>query len=445
MAAVSIESGLADKRVVSESVKSNARVQTDILVLDIVIPFLLGFLGCAKIRLIGSLAANEVLLLLLAPYYATRAMRIARIREYRLLLAIGTLYLLSLMVSDFVRSTATEDYLRGWTRVLITLISLIWLPAITSYGRYATGLLVFGYGMSPLGSLALYGVTTEFYKFYLGMPISVACFLIYGNAPKVIRPVAMLLPLAAGTVALWQNSRSLAAITLLSLAISVVPMTRSLSETAPFLSLRQLKRWFARLSLLAIGGLSVYIFYGFAAPRGWLGERAQLKHEAQIQERESGNLGMLAGREELFYTWPKIAASPVLGHGSWAKDYDYVQQRSKELGVPLHQPERDIEAGVIPAHSHIFGAWLEAGFLGAAFWLAALWLSSVVLLGGLAKLEGPVAPTMIFFIVMFIWDLFFSPYGAERRIWNGFLLGWLCWVKLRYRLRASGSFQNATH
>jgi len=75
----------------------------------------------------------------------------------------------------------------------------------------------------------------------------------------------------------------------------------------------------------------------------------------------------------------------------------------------------DLEEGLIPAHSYLFQAWVDAGIVGALFWgwvfvftaktLMRVYPATVVLL-----------PAASFIAFSLLWDILFSPYGATGRI-----------------------------
>ena len=72
------------------------------------------------------------------------------------------------------------------------------------------------------------------------------------------------------------------------------------------------------------------------------------------------------------------------------------------------------EEGLIPAHSHLLGAWVEAGLMGAVFWAWILSLPVRVLIKPHGMMDY-LTPLMAFVAFLLIWDIFFSPYGAELR------------------------------
>jgi hypothetical protein len=101
------------------------------------------------------------------------------------------------------------------------------------------------------------------------------------------------------------------------------------------------------------------------------------------------------------------------------------------------------EYELIPAHSHISGGWLEAGIFGGIFWIIALVRAVRTLVNGSTAFIGQLAPLMTFLLVFFAWDLIFSPYGAERRLWNGFMLAWIAWAETQmHHMRTSYAIRN---
>ncbi|MHA1112875.1 MAG: hypothetical protein ACTSRY_00005, partial [Alphaproteobacteria bacterium] len=102
--------------------------------------------------------------------------------------------------------------------------------------------------------------------------------------------------------------------------------------------------------------------------------------------------------------------SPFIGHGSWAKDPYYasllLQYRPELTSV--------YESGLIPTHSFLFGAWVEAGVVGAIFWLW-IWILNARALGRVFTIREPLVPLFGLIGIVMAWDIIFSPYGAERR------------------------------
>ncbi|MDH3662340.1 MAG: hypothetical protein OEU92_20315, partial [Alphaproteobacteria bacterium] len=173
----------------------------------------------------------------------------------------------------------------------------------------------------------------------------------------------------------------------------------------------------AMLFVTSFGALKLY---GYAAESGMLGEKSRQKYETQSA---LGDLGiLLGGRSESLVTVQAIQDSPLIGHGSWAKDRYYAELRQLmlyRLGFVNRfiEPENDL----IPTHSHLLGSWVEAGVGGALFWIGILGLV-IAALRRLYASDDPLRPYLVFLMFLFIWDILFSPFGAQRRLTNGFLM-----------------------
>jgi len=158
--------------------------------------------------------------------------------------------------------------------------------------------------------------------------------------------------------------------------------------------------------------------YQSAAAAGWFGSYQQDKTELQSE----GEFGIfLGGRQELLASLPAIADSPILGHGSWAKDPFYrllMMERSKELGYRNYYLT-DLEA--IPSHSFLFGAWVESGVVGALVWLWMIVQSFGILRQSLTqKQKIPLMPFVVFSTFLLVWNILYSPFGAEHRVISAF-------------------------
>ena len=168
----------------------------------------------------------------------------------------------------------------------------------------------------------------------------------------------------------------------------------------------------AGLVFLAVAVVGVLQLYDAAASGGLLGSDAQAKYVDQ-----SGTFGvLLGGRSEVLASTQAIIDSPILGHGSWAKDFKYVDllaQRLSSLGYEVGAGPSDV--GLIPAHSYLMGSWVWAGFLGGLFWLAILGIA-VWLLANLYSFRVELAPLLVFSATLLVWAIAFSPYGFSARI-----------------------------
>jgi O-antigen ligase len=76
---------------------------------------------------------------------------------------------------------------------------------------------------------------------------------------------------------------------------------------------------------------------------------------------------------------------------------------------------------LIPGHSQIVTAWVWAGIAGLIFWLymVVFFFKAMV---RIALLRPPMAPAYMSFLIAMWWDIFFSPFAANRRIIESFMI-----------------------
>jgi hypothetical protein len=158
-----------------------------------------------------------------------------------------------------------------------------------------------------------------------------------------------------------------------------------------------------------------------ATSAGLVGEEAQAKNEAQT----TGGGILLGGRPEIQVSSRAVMESPILGHGSWAKDKKYEEMLSDimvERGMRGNLREVEgLTEGLIPTHSHLMGAWVWAGILGAVFWAYLFWL---VIRGivCISILRPSMAPIYAYLLVEYVWSILFSPFGSTLRIYESLVI-----------------------
>ena len=161
-----------------------------------------------------------------------------------------------------------------------------------------------------------------------------------------------------------------------------------------------------------LGGQGIISIYSLTAGAGFAGFEAKQKYE----EQTSGDLSLLqSGRSESLVSIQAIADSPILGHGSWAKDVKYVAMLVDSLkshGIVIS--DNLYLNTLIPSHSHLAGSWVEAGVLGGVFWIAVL-IIAVIAFYRAFKLAPQFFPIVVFSLVSLLWDVLFSPFGGDLR------------------------------
>jgi len=386
------------------------------------IAFLLGFLAVFNFNVIGVLGLNEVFLVAIAPFFAWKMYKSRTLRRQKWVLWLGLIYLAAQMGSDWYRGSVPQDYLRGWSRIAITILTFCIASAL--FVRNTKAVLAFIIGAFLVGPISFYqqgAIADEelVYKMSFGLAVSLASFLLVTLVPSRLKLPMSAAPVLAGVFALWRGGRGLAGITVMA----VVTYWAGRIRAGGFKRLSRM-RIFQIACVVGVAGWGIFETYRYTASHGILGEAALEKYELQAKQI-SGSFSVVSGRQEVLFSGPKIMASPIVGWGSWPKDFDYVYDRAVALGLELPSAEPSAvspEVGLIPSHSHFFTAWLEAGVAGGCFWGVAVYMAVAVLLRQKFHRHEQLAPILNYLIVLFLWDVFFSPYSGERRVWNGVIL-----------------------
>jgi len=368
-----------------------------------VLSFVIPVVTFVRIALTGQLILSDVLALVAFPFVYAKYGK--RLRESWVVITLGLcgVWFVSQVVSDITNHSVPNDYLRGWAKISFTMVHFMVIVLLIRNSRRR--LVLYGMGWA-VGHAAKYYVvdqaSVDFWKFGFSLPASLVVCLVAGNFGRKQRGLAALLILALASVHLYLGFRNMAAICVVSAVYSQFRLSN-------------IKLGRAQLALsgavvaLAMWGLSATYSYG--ALNHWFGDEAYKKYLIQ-SEGEGGIL--LGGRSEILAAWHAITDSPILGHGSWAKDPQYaawVDERRAELGYQrVGHMELD---GLIPSHSHLFGAWVESGIAGACFWC---WVLCLVF-RSLSKSSGrePEFTFCVFIGTALFWDVLFSPFGANVR------------------------------
>jgi hypothetical protein len=392
--------------------------------------FALGILSSVVVHLIGDIFVAEILIIVALPLLlAHSAQRLAIPRLKRLFALLGA-WLFAQILSDAYNHTVLADRLRGMALIGFFAIEIAFFAICLGTNEQRKAIYLTAYA---LGSLALTRFqpnvaaievqsTADWWKWSYAFGATILAALISSFLLSKRREVlAILLLLVVSAVDLLMNFRS-AFLMLLVTIVLVFPIIPEQIGRFRLLPRKKNLFRFAIVAILAItGGWSANQLLHLVTRSGLIGEEAQQKNESQAQ---AGNL-LLGGRPEVFIGLQAAMDSPILGHGSWARDMKYLEMQHdmlQEYGI--EHDLKDSEAnthGLIPTHSHIVGAWAFAGFLGVLFWVYLFWL--VVRAIVVAVVHPPaLAPVYVWLLVGYTWNILFSPFGSTSRIIEAFTI-----------------------
>lgn len=395
-----------------------------------------------EVKLVGRLFLPEIILLALFPFLLLNRGRILRAALPKTLIVLGLLWLSSQVITDVIRSTPFADFSRGWSNIGVFLIEFlaIYLLVINSERRlilFAIGIVI-GQFLQYFIAPNIFAAGGEFWKFGIGYAVTFLLILSTQlHSVRRIKYLAEFIILAAAILNFAMDTRSLGGICIL--AVLYLFMQRRTNTNQLISAKVRFRKLFIPVLILLVGGVVVLKLYGLAVGSGMFGESAQQKYESQA----SGEFGLLiGGRQELLVSSLAIIDSPIIGHGSWAKDpmysaslpglllmygYDEVQSINYNAGF-IDEPD------LIPTHSFIFGAWVSSGLLGAVFWFWILIFCTKLLLV-MYKTKDPLTPVVAFVGFNMFWNILFSPFGAETRVYTAYYLVLLMLVYSRLLIK----------
>jgi len=399
---------------------ATVRRRTGVLDRSDVLVFLIPFLQFIRINLIGVLNGSDIMMLAVFVYLTFSGKFRITTKVGKWSLVLGSLWLASQIVTDFVRHSAFADYARGWSNIGLTLVSLavLWTMLYEQPRR----LMIFGWGLvagcvlwffiSPTPSMV--GDVGDAWKFAFSYPLTLAVFLL-ASRKECRGPWPVTLSLVIGVLNMWKGSRSVGGVCLAAaLYLLVTGFLRRKSAASSRLKTGTAVLLVASI-LVSVAG--IFWAYGYAASAGILGEDARKKYE----EQSSGEYGvLLGGRTELLASIPAVYDSPILGHGSWARDPIYLIGQHRALAALGYEgamffDRAQIVEGQIPAHSYFFQAWVDGGVLGAVFWGWMFVLTARELMR-VYPVTAVLLPVASFLAFLFLWNIPFSPYGTQERI-----------------------------
>jgi len=390
-------------------------------------------LNAVSINLFGQLYGSDLISLLLLPWLML--LRGKRLLDPfpRMILLLGIVWFLGQILTDNIRGTNFDDYSRRWANIFffLTNFSTIYLLLIVARRR----LVFFAIGIA-IGILAGGMISPNLYEagqpWKFGYGVSLLWFApllgVYAMSRKTgDRSMAAAIMVFAGLFYVIMGSRSLGGVCVMAgaLLIGQGVVARGGNRLASQYGLP-----FAIVGILMSGLLPLQL-WSFAAGSGILGEYQKQKYEVVAG---SGLIGIIAGgRSEAFTSTRAIADSPIIGHGSWARDRQYMIDaiaRSRAAGIqPLGNAEFN---DLIPTHSHLFGSWVEGGIGGGIFWIFVMALAMRALMALLSSRDS-YSPLLAVSLLLLAWDILFSPFSGDRRCITPFLIMCAHYVLTNYK------------
>lgn len=397
-----------------------------------------------ELNLVGILFLQDIVAIVLFPIMLMVVPNKKRLIKPMLpLLFLSLVWLAGAILTDIWVGSAPEDLARGWAKISLFIVHASVLFLLARGNIRILAIYLIGLGLADVVSATLSPNQLQQiqpWKFGLGrgcLMISVGLVVFLGSKTSLLRWLPLALVGIIALISLFLNARSLFGVALLSILYA---LGAALLVSRPaFQRVLNPKSFFLVILLGLLLGQIFISGYGKLAQQGVFGDEARSKYEMQTAD----NMSLLqGGRPESIVSVQAIKDSPIIGHGSWARDMYYtdmyfyeLKQRGLVADAQFYNFNKS-QDGLIPSHSHLLGAWVETGILGVAIWIYALILAfkSLYAVLKLGALPGMLVTAIAFSV---FWDVLFSPFASDGRIWMSAYLCILIALTHSLRLRTS--------
>jgi len=387
-----------------------------------IIAFLYPVLSYFKINLVGQLAAGDLIALLSFFDFKETKKLFAHVPDIKKISIAYSAFLLAQVISDLVNHSAFKDMLRGWANIgMAVLTTVFFINLFKKSPKYIIFFLLgfaFRYVILGGSSGKEYSTDTLFtldnmgvFKFRIAPILNVlllvlSWYLLQRSAGQYNNIIALFG--LYGLFCLAMDFRSNGIFFIMSAFIAYYRQyIRSISfkKLIPYLL----------IFILAFQGM--YMLYISKALQGEIGGKHTLEQLKMTNNPYNPINLLLVGRTEFFVGLKAALDKPILGHGSWARDingyYTY-------MAFKLHGEEDKFSSLlisrngqlIIPAHSIIAGAWMNAGIVGlfSMLYIFGLFVDrSLRLLRNKYVQRTAYYPILVFYLFNGVWVFFFSP------------------------------------
>jgi hypothetical protein len=395
----------------------------------ILLLFALGLTSLTQVRLIGYLAIVEILYSVLALYFIFTQFSVLRKSCLWPFLLLSLGWFLSAVITDIYRETDLDLMLKGCVTPLLWASAMISMYFVLRERVELMKWFVLGAALSGIISLYIFkpavlegvGQITladidDKYRILIGVATTIvwaAVLFLYPRYPFL----TLVVLISFSVLSLFNGSRSSGAVTLLAALLFLFRKYLFKANSSPGLRDGLNKGRFLKSTIfIIIAVISISEGYSYLVLDGWFGRTERNRYISQSMTK----VGILGGRSEFAAAMFAIADSPILGHGSWAKDkWGYSFKGAEVLDMNTKGIGRTSDL-YIPAHSHLWGPWVFNGFLGFLFWFYAFVFVIRFLLGNLS-FDSKYLPFILLFSVNALWDILFSPVGYRPTTASGYI------------------------
>ena len=314
------------------------------------------------------------------------------------------LWLINQIISDIFNESVYRDYARGNIKIILTIFAFYVFDRFSNLKKDSLLIIIFWiFTISELYDLFRLNSSNfaSIWKFGLGITVTFLVLFIDHFTEQKRKKLTGIIIFLIGVFSLLVGTRYL----FLFNTITCFFLFQNLIFKNP--NKKKLIFSFIGFGTLFFSMISIY---NYSMKSGLLDQNFTSKTLRQ----SSGDYGVfLGGRHEILSSYKAIIDAPIIGHGSWAKNCEYIDYLNTQLYKLNYNIVREYGDCQIPAHSVILESWVNSGIFGFIFWLYILRLL-VIKFKNIVLNSSTTDPIFIFIITMCFWDILFSPYGSNR-------------------------------
>ena len=361
------------------------------------------------IDFIGRLMLAEIIALVSFPFLNIAAL-LKKFEGLKVVFKGLLLYLFIQIVSDYFNNSLAIDYLRGWSVIVFSIVSVAFLVKHLSINLKAiipflfTLLVVrlfFGEGDLDLNMLT---ENSNFFKVrfvgFLNIGIMLIGFYLFKFKKRGLVPIIFFI---YAILCFVLDARSNGLIFAVSATLLFIKGSHISFSKGKVFVLAVFVSGIFYLGYLYYINQVLYNDLGGANAKNQISKMANPNNPFEL---------IYYGRTEAVIAIYAISEKPILGHGSWAKD-----KEGKYLKLQAELAESDIitDRGFIPNHSLLLGAWLFSGIFGfLAISIILIYLLKEYFKIFKNKSISPMLPILTVLAIDMCWAMFFSPFGLLR-------------------------------
>jgi len=360
-----------------------------------------------KINFIGDLYYSHIFVILSSLYFFLKKEKYFYSNLEKKIFFLGILWLINQLISDFINQTQLYDIYKGNIKIIITLLSFFIFFRVAKYGLFKIINLFIWITLIFLIIKFLFNFNLSYnWKFGIGLSLTYLLILFNNRIEKNFKfnRLLLLLIFIIGIYSLFIGTRYIFLFNTIFLII--IFLTQYLKKIRPI----------SLIIILIVSSFLIVPLYSKFIKSDLI--EADLSQK--FNNQASGDLGpLVGGRTEILSSIKAISDKPIFGHGSWPRNCEYLLYLDEKLLSLNYQTKLNLNNCLIPTHSVIFGSWVQSGIFGFIFWLYIIFyvFKSIknILLNKNFELNR-YSNLVIYLSIVCIWDILFSPFGANRMI-----------------------------